>query len=88
MRDQLERICEASKARKDFFIKQWELMPLPCLQRESKSANLWLTFLPGASYQAMNDRLVKGESNTNVPFPETQMSAERDSSGRKLLPGV
>lgn len=31
MRDQLERICEASKARKDFFIKQWELMPLPCL---------------------------------------------------------
>lgn len=39
----------------------------------------------------MNDRLVKGESNTNVPFPllETQMSAEgRDSLGHKSLSGV
>lgn len=57
MRQQLERICEASKLRNDFFIKQWEMMPLPCLQRES------------TSYQAMNERLVRGESNTNVPFP-------------------
>ena len=23
----------------------------------------------GTSYQAMNERLVRGESNTNVPFP-------------------
>jgi len=37
MREQLERICEASKQREDFFTKQWELMPLPCLQRESKT---------------------------------------------------
>jgi hypothetical protein len=36
MRQQLEHICTASKNRGDFFIKQWELMPLPCLQRESK----------------------------------------------------
>jgi hypothetical protein len=39
MRDQLEKICIASKERGDFFIKQWELMPLPCLQRESKLTN-------------------------------------------------
>ena len=36
MRLQLEQICTASKNRGDFFLKQWELMPLPCLQRESK----------------------------------------------------
>ena len=36
MRAQLEKICGASKERGDFFVKQWELMPLPCLQRESK----------------------------------------------------
>lgn len=36
MKEQLEKICEASKRREDFFIKQWELMSLPCLQRESK----------------------------------------------------
>jgi hypothetical protein len=57
MRDQLQKICEASKARDDFFIKQWEMMPLPCLQRESNS------------YAAMNERLIRGESNTNMPFP-------------------
>jgi hypothetical protein len=37
MKTQLDRICTASKERGDFFIKQWELMPLPCLQRESVS---------------------------------------------------
>jgi hypothetical protein len=31
MKTQLDRICTASKERGDFFIKQWELMPLPCL---------------------------------------------------------
>jgi len=41
MREQLEKICEASKRREDFFIKQWELMSLPCLQRESKF-KFWL----------------------------------------------
>lgn len=38
MRQQLFQICNASKLRGDFFIKQWEQMPLPCLQRESKSS--------------------------------------------------
>ena len=36
MRQQLSQICQASKTRGDFFIKQWELMQPPCLQRESK----------------------------------------------------
>jgi hypothetical protein len=31
MRQQLFLICNASKSRGDFFLKQWELMPLPCL---------------------------------------------------------
>lgn len=57
MREQLEKICEASKQREDFFIKQWEMMPLPCLQRESNS------------FVSMNERLIRGESNTNMPFP-------------------
>ena len=56
MRDQLEKICLTSKNRGDFFIKQWELMPLPCLQRES------------TSYQAMNDRLIRGDQNTSLPY--------------------
>ena len=56
MRDQLEKICQTSKNRGDFFIKQWELMPLPCLQRES------------TSYHAMNDRLIRGDQNTSLPF--------------------
>jgi hypothetical protein len=67
MRDQLDKICVASKERGDFFIKQWELMPLPCLQRESKLTNI-LNIL-GNSFGGMNERLVRGESNTNVPFP-------------------
>lgn len=62
MRDQLEKICIASKDRGDFFLKQWELMPLPCLQRESNS------------FGSMNERLVRGESNTNVPFPSQNSS--------------
>ena len=56
MRDQLEKICQTSKNRGDFFIKQWELMPLPCLQRES------------TSYQAMNERLIRGDQNTSLPY--------------------
>jgi hypothetical protein len=60
MREQLEKICEASKQREDFFIKQWEMMPLPCLQRESNS------------FVSMNERLIRGESNTNMPFPGSQ----------------
>ena len=60
MREQLEKICLTSKNRGDFFIKQWELMPLPCLQRES------------TSYQAMNDRLIRGDQNTSLPFHSLQ----------------
>jgi len=72
MRDQLEKICIASKDRGDFFLKQWELMPLPCLQRESKLTN-FLTSLDN-SFGSMNERLVRGESNTNVPFPSQNSS--------------
>ena len=62
MKTQLGLICKASKARGDFLSKQWELLPLPCLQRESKYpyiSNIWL----GTSYQGINDRLVNGDSN-------------------------
>ena len=62
MRDQLERICQTSKYRGDFFIKRWELMPLPCLQRES------------TSYQAMNDRLIRGDQNTSLPYHNQMMA--------------
>jgi len=69
MREQLEKICLTSKNRGDFFIKQWELMPLPCLQRES------------TSYQAMNDRLIRGDQNTSLPFHSLQGRSEREQRG-------
>jgi hypothetical protein len=47
-------------------------MPLPCLQRESRLTN-FLTSL-GNSFGSMNERLVRGESNTNVPFPSQNSS--------------
>lgn len=94
MREQLEKICEASKLREDFFIKQWEMMPLPCLQRESKlNQKLLLTIGIGNSYAAMNERLICGESNTNMPFPSQQgfdmdslQSAHPSNAGVNLQP--
>ena len=84
MREQLEKICVASKERGDFFIKQWELMPLPCLQRESTFTNF--NKFSGNSFGSMNERLVRGESNTNVPFP-SQFSSDPLQQPASFQPG-
>ena len=52
-------------------------MLLPCLQRESKEFHrINFNLSIGNNYAAMNERLIRGENNTNMPFPSQGFEME------------